>query len=102
MIVIFQGKFTSILHANTGNQSVFKYSEDDNEYQKSLNVLPVSQTLKLRSDPAYGGDVIIGEYQATYKKFYQKMNDGDNDEKKYNVRIIFRCRVSGGINNHLR
>ncbi len=101
-IKIFQGKFTSLLHANTGNQPVFKLSEDDNDYKKSLTVEPVSQSLKLRSDPAYGGDVIIGEYQATYKKFYQKMGDGDNDEKKYNVRIIFRCRVSGGINNHPR
>jgi hypothetical protein len=101
-IKIFEGKFTSSLHANTGNQQVFKVSEDDNDYKKSLTVEPVSQSLKLRSDPAYGGDVIIGEYQATYKKFYQKMNDGDNDEKKYNVRIIFRCRVSGGINNHAR
>jgi hypothetical protein len=101
-IKIFQGKFTSILHANTGNQRVFKISEDDNEYQKNLIVEPITQSLKLRSDPAYGGDVIIGEYQATYKKFYQKMDDGDNDEKRYNVRIIFRCRVSGGINNHPR
>ena len=101
-IKIFEGKFTSSLHANTGNQQVFKLSEDDDVYKKSLTVEPVSQTLKLRSDPAYGGDVIIGEYQATYKKFYQKMDDGDNDEKKYNVRIIFRCRVSGGINNHPR
>jgi hypothetical protein len=101
-IKILQGKFTSILHANTGNQQVFKFSEDDKEYKKSLVVEPTSQTLKLRSDPAYGGDVIIGEYQATYRKFYQKREDGDNDEKRYNVRIIFRCRVSGGINNHLR
>jgi hypothetical protein len=101
-IKIFQGKFTSILHANTGNQPVFKLSEDDIEYKKNLHVEPVSQSLKLRSDPAYGGDVIIGEYQATYKKFYEKTDGGDNDEKKYNVRIIFRCRVSGGINNHLR
>ena len=68
----------------------------------SLIVEPVSQSLKLRSDPAYGGDVIIGEYQAIYRKFYQKMDDGDNDEKRYNVRIIFRCRVSGGINNRAR
>jgi hypothetical protein len=101
-IKIFQEKFTSSLHANTGNQQVFKLSEDDDVYKKSLTVEPVSQSLKLRSDPAYGGDVIMGEYQATYKKFYQKMEDGDNDEKKYNVRIIFRCRVSGGINNHPR
>jgi hypothetical protein len=101
-IKIFQGRFTSLLHANTGNEQVFKLSEDDNAYKKSLTVEPVSQSLKLRSNPAYGGDVIIGEYQATYKKFYQKMDDGDNDEKKYNVRIIFRCRVSGGINNHPR
>jgi hypothetical protein len=101
-IKIFQGKFTSSLHANTGNQQVFKLSEEDDVYKKSLTVEPVSQSLKLRSDPAYGGDVIIGEYQATYKKFYQKMDDGDNDEKKYNVRIIFKCRVSGGINNHPR
>ena len=101
-IKIFQGKCTSLLHANTGNQQVFKLSEDDDIYKKSLTVEPVSQSLKLRSDPAYGGDVIIGEYQATYKKFYQKMVDGDNDEKRYNVRIIFRCRISGGINNHPR
>ena len=99
-VKIFQGKFTSLLHANTGNQSVFKLSEDDDTYKKSLTVEPVSQSLRLRSDPAYGGDVIIGEYQATYKKFYQKRSDGDNDEKRYNVRIIFRCRISGGINNH--
>jgi hypothetical protein len=101
-IKIFQGRFTSILHANTGNEQVFKLSEDDSEYKKSLIVEPVSQSLKLRSDPAYGGDIIIGEYQATYKKFFQKMDDGDNDEKRYTVRIIFRCRVSGGINNRLR
>lgn len=101
-IKIFQGKFTSLLHANTGNEQVFKLSEDDNGYKKSLTVEPVSQSLRLRSDPAYGGDVIIGEYQATYKKFYQKRSDGDNDEKRYNVRIIFRCRISGGINNHPR
>jgi hypothetical protein len=101
-IKIFQGRFTSILHANTGNEQVFKLSEDDSEYKKSLIVEPMTQSLKLRSDPAYGGDIIIGEYQATYKKFYQKMDEGDNDEKRYNVRIIFRCRVSGGINNRLR
>ena len=70
-------------------------------YMKSLTVEPVTQSLKLRSDPAYGRvKSLSGEYQATYKKFYQKMDDGDKDEKKYNVRIIFRCRVSGGINNH--
>jgi hypothetical protein len=101
-IKIYQGKFTSILHANTGNEEVYKFSEDDNKYRKSLIVEPVTQSLKLRSDPAYGGDIIIGEYQATYKKFYQKREDGDNDERRYNVKIIFRCRVSGGINNRLR
>jgi hypothetical protein len=101
-IKIYQGRFRSILHANIGNLAVFKMSEDDEEYKKSLIVEPVSQSLKLRSDPAYGGDVITGEYQATYRKFYQKMDDGDNDEKRYNVRIIFRCRVSGGINNRPR
>jgi len=101
-IKIFQGKFTSILHANTGNEEVYKLSEDDDLYKKSLVVDPVTQSLKLRSDPAYGGDIITGEYQATYKKFYQKRDDGDNDERRYNVKIIFRCRVSGGINNRLR
>src|SRR5450432_3023299 len=101
-IKIFQGKFISILHANTGNEEVYKFSEDDDLYKKSLVVEPVTQSLKLRSDPAYGGDIITGEYQATYKKFYQKRDDGDNDERRYNVKIIFRCRVSGGINNRLR
>jgi hypothetical protein len=101
-IKIFQGRFTSTLHANTRNQEIYKISEDDSVYQKNINAEPVSQSLKLRSDPAYGGDIVIGEYQAVYKKFYQKAGDGDDDERKYNVRIIFRCRVSGGINNRLR
>ena len=34
-IKIFQGKFTSSLHANKGNNEVFKLSEDDNAYKKT-------------------------------------------------------------------
>jgi hypothetical protein len=101
-IKIFGDKFTSSLHANKGNELVYKLTEEDSVYLKSIIAEPVTQSLKLRSDPAYGSDIFIGEYQATYKKFYQKIDDGEDEVRKYSVRIIFRCRVSGGINNRLR
>ncbi len=72
-IKIFQGRFTGSLHANTHNQQVYKISQDDTTYLKSVIAEPVTQSLKLQSAPAYAADeIIIGEYRATYKKFYQK------------------------------
>jgi len=92
--------FTGSLHANTNNQEVYKWSEDDTVYQKSLNVEPVTQSLELYNNPEYKPDeVITGEYRATYKKFYQKNEDGGDEARKYVVRIVFRCRVTGGIDS---
>jgi hypothetical protein len=99
-IKIIQGRFTGTLHANTHNKEVYKFSKDDSVYLKSVMAEPVSQFLKLQNAPAYAAnEIIIGEYRATYKKFYQK-NENDEDEgRQYTVRIIFRCRVSGGIDS---
>jgi hypothetical protein len=101
-IKIIQERFTSSLHANMRNEEIYKMSEDDSIDQRNINAEPSSQSLKLRSDPAYGSDILIGEYQATYKTFYQKNEEGQDEERKYSVKIVFRCRVSGGINNRLR
>jgi hypothetical protein len=99
-IKIIQERFTGSLHANTHNEEVYKFSKDDSVYLKSVTVEPITQSLKLQNAPAYvGNEIIIGEYHATYKKFYQK-NENDEDEvRQYMVRIIFRCRVSGGIDS---
>jgi len=99
-IKIIQGRFTSSLHANTHNKEVYKLSTDDSVYLRSVMALPVSQSLKLKSEPAYSdNEIIIGEYRATYKKFYQKNKDDEDEGRQYMVRIVFRCRVSGGIDS---
>jgi hypothetical protein len=99
-IKIIQGRFTSTLHANTHNQEVYKLSEDDSLYLRSVMAEPVTQTLKLQSEPDYSdNEIIIGEYRATYKKFYQKNKDDEDEGRQYMVRIVFRCRVSGGIDS---
>jgi len=99
-IKIIQGRFTSSLHANTHNKEVYKLTKDDSVYLRSVVAVPVSQTLKLQSEPAYtDNEIIIGEYRATYKKFYQKNNDDEDERRQYMVRIVFRCRVSGGIDS---
>jgi hypothetical protein len=99
-IKIIDGRFTGSLHANTHNAEIYKLSKDDSVYVKNIITNPVSQTLKLRSRPTQAANgIITGEYQASYKKFYQK-NDEDTDElRRYTVRIVFRCRVSGGIDS---
>jgi hypothetical protein len=99
-IKLIEGHFTGTLHANASNKEVFKFYKEDSVYLKSVTVEPVTQSLKLQSVPSDGSnDIIIGEYQATYKKFYQKNEIEDDELRKYTVRIIFRCRVSGGINS---
>jgi hypothetical protein len=99
-IKIIQGNFTSSLHANKHNEEIYKESEDDSVYKKSIIVEPNTQSLKLQFEPSSQSDEIItGEYQASYKKFYEKNEDGQDVVHRYTVRIIFRCRVSGGINS---
>jgi hypothetical protein len=99
-IKIIQGRFTSTLHANMHNNEIYRLSKEDSFYMKNVMVAPVTQSLKLRNEPAYASnEVITGEYQASYKKFFQK-NDRDQDEvRRYTVRIIFRCRVTGGVDS---
>jgi len=97
-IKIIQGKFTSSLHANKHNEEIYKETEDDSVYKGSIIVDPVTQSLKLQFEPSYQSDEIItGEYQASYKKFYQKNEDGQDELRRYTVRIVFRCRVTGGL-----
>jgi hypothetical protein len=97
-IKIIQGKFTSSLHANKHNEEIYKEAEDDTAYKKTIVVYPNTQSLKLQFEPSYQSDeVITGEYQATYNKFYQKNEDGQDEVRRYTVRIVFRCRVTGGL-----
>lgn len=99
-IKIINGRFTSSLHANTHNLELYKLSEEDSVYLRSVMAVPITQTLKLQSEPAYtDNEIIIGEYRATYKKFYQKNKDDEDEGRQYMVRIVFRCRVSGGIDS---
>ena len=97
-IKIFQGKFTSSLHANKHNEEIYKDSEDDSVYKKSIIVEPNEQSLKLQFEPSYqSNEIISGEYQAAYRNFYQKNEDGQDEVRRYSVRIVFRCRVTGGL-----
>jgi hypothetical protein len=100
-IKIFQGRFTSTLHANTHNTLVYKMSSDDSVYVASIIATPVTQSLILKYYPdGSRNEILIGEYQATYNSFYQKNDDDQDEVRRYTVRIIFRCRVSGGINSN--
>ncbi|HEY4968207.1 MAG TPA: hypothetical protein VII28_17510 [Puia sp.] len=97
-IKIIQGKFISSLHANRHNEEIYKENEDDSVYKKNIVLDPNTQSLKLQFEPSYQSDEIItGEYQADYKKFYQKNEGGQDEARQYTVRIIFRCRVTGGL-----
>ena len=99
-IKIIQGRFTSVLHANKHNTEIYKETIDDAVYLKSVIAVPLTQSLKLFSEPENrAGDVIVGEYQASYGKFYEKNEDGQDEVRKYTVKIIFRCRASGGIDS---
>ena len=99
-IKIYQGKFTSSLHANSNNRQIYKLSKEDTAYQESILAEPETQSLKLYQAPSFTPDeVIIGEYQATYKKFFQKNARSQDEVRKYSVRIIFKCRVTGGIDS---
>ena len=99
-IKIIQGKFTSTLHANTHNTQIYKLSPDDSVYITSVIAKPSTQSLVLKYYPdGSHEEILTGEYQATYNRFYQKTEDGDDEPRRYTVRIIFRCRVSGGLNS---
>jgi hypothetical protein len=99
-IKLIQERFISSLHANTHNTEIYKMEPEDSIYLSSIMVDPVSQSLVLKYYPdGSRNEVLIGEYKATYKTFYQKNDDGQDEIRNYTVRIVFRCRVSGGINS---
>jgi len=100
-IKIHQDRFTSSLHANKKNREIYKVSREDSVYRQNILAEPESQSLRLYQEPMFITDeVIIGEYRATYRKFYQKnAHSGNDDACKYSVRIVFKCRVTGGIDS---
>jgi hypothetical protein len=100
-IKIYRDRFTSSLHANKKNTEIYKFSREDSVYRQNILAEPESQSLRLYQEPMFITDeVIIGEYRATYKRFYQKnTRSGNDDPCKYTVRIVFKCRVTGGINS---
>lgn len=99
-IKIYGDKFTGSLHANTHNQLIYKQSKKDTVYFGSILEEPETQSLRLYQPPSFtANEVIIGEYRATYKKFYKKNNHDGDDLCKYNVRILFKCRVTGGMDS---
>jgi hypothetical protein len=99
-IKIYGHKFTGSLHANTKNQPVYKQSKLDTAYLESILAEPETQSLRLYRSPSFTADeVIIGEYRATYKKFYKKNDHDGDDAYTYTVRIIFKCRVTGGMDS---
>lgn len=100
-IKIYRNKFTSSLHANKKNKEIYKLSKKDSVYLQSILAEPETQSLRLSQEPGFiTNEVIVGEYRATYKKFYQKNSKSGNDEPcKYTVRIVFKCRVTGGIDS---
>lgn len=94
-IKIYKDKFSGLLHANSRNEQVYKLNKDDDEYLKNILAEPESQSLKLVKRPSFSsGEIIVGEYRAVYKRFYQK-NDSSDEAKKYSVRIIFKCKITG-------
>jgi len=97
-IKIIQGMFTSSLHANRRNEEIYKRVQEDSNYVKTIEVEANTQSLILQFEPSYlSKEVITGEYQAVYKTFYQKNEDGQDEARQYTVRILFRCRVTGGL-----
>jgi hypothetical protein len=99
-IKIYQNRFTGSLHANNRNKPIYKQSKEDTVYLTSILAEPETQSLRLSQKPGFIPDeVIIGEYRATYKKFYQKNARAQDETCRYTVRIIFKCRVTGGIDS---
>ena len=99
-IKIIQGKFSGSLHANKHNQEIYKDKEEDTVYKKSIEIEPNTQSLKLQYEPTYHSkEIITGEYQASFRNFYEKNEEGLDEVRHYTIRIVFRCRVTGGLDS---
>ena len=93
-IKIYQGKFTSTLHGSANENSAYKFKKSDSVYMRDINVVPETQSLKLLHKPTFTADeTIIGEYNATYRRFYQKVHHKD-ESRRYTVRLIFKCKIT--------
>jgi len=93
-IKIYEGKFTSSLHGSANEKWKYKFKKTDSLYMRDINVQPETQSLKLLQKPSFSADeTIIGEYNATYRKFYQKIRHKD-EPRKYTVRLIFKCKIT--------
>lgn len=93
-IKIYQGKFTSSLHGSADEKSAYKFKKSDSIYMRDINVQPETQSLKLLNRPSFAADeTVIGEYNATYKRFYQRIKRKD-ESRKYTVRLIFKCKIT--------
>ncbi|MBS1600175.1 MAG: hypothetical protein JST75_18250 [Bacteroidetes bacterium] len=93
-IKIYQGKFTSSLHGSADDKTAYKFKKSDSAYMRDINTQPETQSLKLFQKPSFVADeTIIGEYNATFKKFYQKIRRKD-ESRKYTVRLIFKCKIT--------
>ena len=93
-IKIYEGKFTGSLHGNAGDNSAYKFKKSDSVYMRDINVQPETQSLKLTKKPSFSADeTVIGEYNATYRRFYQKVKHKD-ESRRYTVRLIFKCKIT--------
>jgi hypothetical protein len=95
-IKIYRDKFGGSLHANSHNQYIFKWNRSDTAYVNDIQATPVFQSLKLLHKPSFSSnEVVIGEYNAIYQKFYQKRKKNSDQAVTYRVRLIFKSKVTG-------
>jgi hypothetical protein len=93
---IYGKKFCGSLHANAKNTFIFKLNRSDTAYTNDLVLEPESQSLRMVRAPTYASkEVIVGEYKATYRRFYEKRHKSKDSLVRYNVRIIFKSKVTG-------
>jgi hypothetical protein len=94
-IKIFNGMFSGTLHANSKNALIYKVHKRDSAYINDLSVEAETQSLKLiRPLSQSPNEIIIGEYRATYRRFYEKRHHSSDGVARYTVKIIFKTKVT--------
>jgi len=95
-IKIYKDRFGGLLHVNSKNAPIYKMNRDDSVYINDIEAEPVSQSMKLMHKPNFSSnEVIIGEYHAVYRKFYQKRSKAKDQAITYRVKLLFKCKVMG-------
>jgi hypothetical protein len=95
-IKIYKDRFGGSFHANARNALVYKEHQTDSTYINDIVAEPVLQSLRLLRKPGFSSnEIIIGEYNAVYRKFYQKRTNAKDQPVTYRVRLIFKCKVTG-------